>query len=200
MHYISDMLYWIATGLLVPVVILLIVLFIRALLLLGSFFGQYISIKKVRKEFRTVIQRMTSQNVEEWETLLPDAKHSPFIDCIKEMTENHESQAKVRHLVDNYEIMTQRELYPSNLLLKMGPMLGLMGTLIPMGPALVGLSSGDIASMAYNMQVAFATTVVGLASSAIGFITKQFKQNWYAQDLADLEYLSDLIEECHEKK
>ena len=34
----------------------------------------------------------------------------------------------------------------------------------------------------------------------IGFITKQFKQNWYAQDLADLEYLSDLIEECHEKK
>ena len=39
-------------------------------------------------------------------------------------------------------------------------MLGLMGTLIPMGPALVGLSTGDIASMAYNMQVAFATTAV----------------------------------------
>ena len=31
-------------------------------------------------------------------------------------------------------------------------------------------------------------------------VTKQFKQNWYAQDLSDLEYLSDLIEECHEKK
>ena len=198
MHYISDMLYWIATGLLVPVVILLIVLFIRALLLLGSFFGQYISIKKVRKEFRTVIQRMTSQNVEEWETLLPDAKHSPFIDCIKEMAENHESQAKVRHLVDNYEIMTQRELYPSNLLLKMGPMLGLMGTLIPMGPALVGLSSGDIASMAYNMQVAFATTVVGMLIAAIGVVTLQVKQRWKAREMNDLEFISNRLD--HEKK
>ena len=53
----------------------------------------------------------------------------------------------------------------------MGPVLGLMGTLIPMGPALVGLSSGDIASMAYNMQVAFATTVVGLVIGAIGTLT-----------------------------
>ena len=200
MHYISDMLYWIATGLLVPVVILLIALFIRSLLLIGNFFGQYISVKKVRKEFRTVLQGMTSENLGSWRSSLSDKQHSPFIECIKQMEENCENKAMVRHLVDNYEIMTQKELYASNLLLKMGPMLGLMGTLIPMGPALVGLSAGDIASMAYNMQVAFATTVVGLASSAIGYITKQFKQNWYAQDLADLEYLSDLIEVYHEKK
>lgn len=78
---------------------------------------------------------------------------------------------------------------------KMGPMLGLMGTLIPMGPALVGLSTGDIASMAYNMQVAFATTVVGLFSSAIGFITQQVKQRWYLQDMTNLEFLSELLTE-----
>ena len=76
----------------------------------------------------------------------------------------------------------------------MGPMLGLMGTLIPMGPALVGLSTGDIASMAYNMQVAFATTVVGLFSSAIGFITQQVKQRWYL-DMTNLEFLSELLTE-----
>ena len=78
-----------------------------------------------------------------------------------------------------------------------GPMLGLMGTLIPMGPALVGLSTGDIASMAYNMQVAFATTVVGLFSSAIGFITQQVKQRWYLQDMTNLEFLSELLTEKH---
>ena len=77
----------------------------------------------------------------------------------------------------------------------MGPMLGLMGTLIAMGPALVGLSTGDIASMAYNMQVAFATTVVGLFSSAIGFITQQVKQRWYLQDMTNLEFLSELLTE-----
>lgn len=46
MNYISDILYWISTGLLVPVIILLIVLFGRALLLIGSFFGQYLSVRK----------------------------------------------------------------------------------------------------------------------------------------------------------
>ncbi len=62
-------------------------------------------------------------------------------------------------------------------------------------PALVGLSTGDIASMAYNMQVAFATTVVGLFSSAIGFITQQVKQRWYLQDMTNLEFLSELLTE-----
>ena len=46
MNYVSDILYWISTGLMVPVIVLLIVMFIRALLLIGSFFGQYLSIRK----------------------------------------------------------------------------------------------------------------------------------------------------------
>ena len=72
---------------------------------------------------------------------------------------------------------------------------GLMGTLIPMGPALVGLSTGDIASMAYNMQVAFATTVVGLVVSAIGFLTQQVKQRWAVKNLTILEYLVDVVKQ-----
>jgi biopolymer transport protein ExbB/TolQ len=68
-----------------------------------------------------------------------------------------------------------------------------MGTLIPMGPALVGLASGDIASMAYNMQVAFATTVIGLVVSAIGFITQQARERWYVRDLSLLEYVAELV-------
>ena len=64
-----------------------------------------------------------------------------------------------------------------------------------MGPALVGLASGDIASMAYNMQVAFATTVVGLVVSAIGFLTQQAKERWALRNLTMLEYLADIVRE-----
>jgi hypothetical protein len=46
MNFISDILYWISTGLLVPVIVLLIILFCRALLLAGSFYGQYMSIRR----------------------------------------------------------------------------------------------------------------------------------------------------------
>ena len=80
-------------------------------------------------------------------------------------------------------------------MVKIGPMLGLMGTLIPMGPALVGLATGDIGSMAYNMQVAFATTVVGIVIGAIGFITLQVKQRWVADDMNILEYVVESLNE-----
>ncbi len=74
-------------------------------------------------------------------------------------------------------------------MIKFGPMLGLMGTLIPMGPALVGLATGDIASMAYNMQVAFATTVVGMLVAGIGLATLQVRQRFYARSLNTLDFL-----------
>jgi biopolymer transport protein ExbB/TolQ len=47
--------------------------------------------------------------------------------------------------------------------------------------------------MAYNMQVVFATTVVGLVISAIGLVTLQFKQRWYANDIYRLEYVSRIL-------
>ena len=99
-------------------------------------------------------------------------------------------------MLSDYEIAADKDLGTSKTLSKMGPMLGLMGTLIPMGPALVGLSTGDIGSMAYNMQVAFATTVVGLFSAAIGFITQQVKQRWYTRDLNRLEFVSEVLDDC----
>ena len=100
-----------------------------------------------------------------------------------------------QRLLADFEIGADKDLATSKTLGKMGPMLGLMGTLIPMGPALVGLSTGDIASMAYNMQVAFATTVVGLFAAAIGFITGQVKQRWYLKEMTDLEFVAELLNE-----
>ena len=71
----------------------------------------------------------------------------------------------------------------------------LIGTLIAMSPALVGLSTGDIAGMAYNMQVVFATTVVGLVVSAVGLVSLQFKQRWYAKDVNNLDYVARKLNE-----
>lgn len=110
----------------------------------------------------------------------------------KQIVEAKGDDARIELLLSEYEIEASKELSTSKMLTKIGPILGLMGTLIPMGPALVGLSTGDIASMAYNMQVAFATTVVGLVVSAIGFITQQVEERWSIQNITMLEYLADV--------
>lgn len=195
MNYISDILYWISTGLLVPVIVLLIVLFIRSLLLIGSFFGQYMAIRKTEALLKQELDSLTIDKLPELGGKLPSRSGSLIMTYIHRILAMKDNPAHVQRLLAEYEITADKDLAISKTLTKMGPMLGLMGTLIPMGPALVGLSTGDISSMAYNMQVAFATTVVGLFAAAIGFITQQVKQRWYLQDMTNLEFLAELLNE-----
>ena len=196
MNYISDVLFWISNGLLVPVVVLLILFFLRSLLLIGNFFGQYLQIRKVDRLFMTKVEALTPATVGELRASLPANTKSPLLSCLAGMLDTTKDRAHRQLLLSDYEIAADKDLGTSKTLSKMGPMLGLMGTLIPMGPALVGLSTGDIGSMAYNMQVAFATTVVGLFSAAIGFITQQVKQRWYTRDLNRLEFVSEVLDGC----
>ena len=195
MNIISDILYWISTGLLVPDIVLLIVLFGRALLLVGSFYGQYLSIRKTEALLRNELNALTPATVMELADKLPEKSSSLVISYIRQVLQAHESPAQIQRLLANFEIAADKDLAISKTLTKLGPILGLMGTLIPMGPALAGLASGDIASMSYNMQIAFATTVVGLVAGAVGFLTQQVKQRWYLQDMTNLEFLSELLNE-----
>lgn len=198
MNYISDILYWISTGLLVPVIVLLIFFFLRSLLLIGSFFGQYLAIRRTASLISTEVDSLTKENVQSLAERLPKKNPSLVVTYMNRLLAADSAAMRQRLLAD-FEIEADKDLSTSKTLSKMGPMLGLMGTLIPMGPALVGLSTGDIASMAYNMQVAFATTVVGLFAAAIGFITQQVKQRWYLQDMTNLEFVAELLNESNGK-
>ena len=193
MELISDILYWISSGLLVPVIVILIFLFLRSLILVGSFFGQYLAIRKASAQVRKALTGVTRDNVESVIDALPKKSQMLVIRFIKQMIEARDNAAEVQRLQAEFEIEADRDLSTSKMLSKLGPMLGLMGTLIPMGPALAGLASGDIESMARNMQVAFATTVTGLVAAAIGYVTQQVKQRWYLQDMTNLEYLAEVL-------
>ena len=200
MNAISDIMFWISTGLLVPVIVLLILLFFRSLLLVGSFFGQYVSIRKTDKLIREQMETLHVNNVDHFAEKLPEKSNSLVVMFMKRILAEQQNKAQVQRLFANFEIAADKDLAISKTLTKLGPILGLMGTLIPMGPALVGLSTGDIASMAYNMQVAFATTVIGLVAGAIGFLTQQVKQRWYLQDMTNLECLVEVLNEKNEKR
>lgn len=194
MNYISDILYWISTGLLVPVVVLLIFFFLRSLLLVGGFFGQYMATRRTASLLGKELEGLAAADVAGLSERLPHKNPSLVVAYMGRLLKA-DSAAGRRKVLADFEIEADKDLSTSKTLSKMGPMLGLMGTLIPMGPALVGLSTGDIASMAYNMQVAFATTVVGLFSAAIGFVTGQVKRRWYLQDMTNLEFVAELMDE-----
>jgi biopolymer transport protein ExbB/TolQ len=81
----------------------------------------------------------------------------------------------------------RRRIERSDLLTRVAPMLGLMGTLIPLGPGLAGLGRGDIAILTGAIQVAFDTTVLGLLVGIIGFILGKLRRRWYDQLIDALE-------------
>lgn len=189
MTSISNALFWISNGLLVPVVVLLLLFFGRAILMVGVFFGEFWQKTRLQQQVNGILEEMTPDTAGELYSRLPENKNIPLLRCLEKLYTHKENAAYCERLLANYEVEAEKELGRSRTFIKLGPMLGLMGTLIPMGPALVGLSTGDIASMAYNMQVAFATTVVGMVIAAIGVVTLQIKQRWYARDMNDLEYI-----------
>ena len=195
MNVISNILFWISTGLLVPVIVLLIFFFIRALILIGGFMGQYMQTKKTTDILYKDIEKLLPQTLDAFEMKLAGQQPSVLKAFAEKLIANRGDKGKLELMLSEYEIEADKNLATSKVLTKMGPILGLMGTLIPMGPALVGLSTGDISSMAYNMQVAFATTVVGLVVSAIGFLTQMVKQRWAVKNLTILEYLADVVKQ-----
>ena len=161
METISNTLFWISNGLLVPVVVLLLLFFLRAIILAGGFFGEFYQRMKLQKQFTETLENIIPENIDGLLQQLPSAGNSPLLRSLSKLSAHRDDAAYCEHLLANYEVEAEKELERSRTFIKLGPMLGLMGTLIPMGPALVGLAQGDISSMAYNMQVAFATTVVG---------------------------------------
>lgn len=194
MDQITNLLYWLSTGLLVPVIIFLLFFFAKSLWMIGGFYGAYISRTKVNVKLNKELELM---EINEFLASIPEEskKENQLITFLNRIKSAPKRGVVLDKILGDYEIVADQDLGQSKLLVKIGPMLGLMGTLIPMGPALVGLATGDVASMASNMQVAFATTVVGIIIGAVGFITLQVKQRWAAGDMNILEYVIESIKQ-----
>ena len=194
MKYVSNVLFWISNGLLVPVIVGLLYFFVNSILLLGIFFNQYLTHSKQTKLLKKTLDSLRADDMEKLTVEAGKLPQSNFTDFLRNIVETP-SKAYSNRLLADYEVRADAELGKYKLLTKFGPILGLMGTLIPMGPALAGLATGDVASMAYNMQIAFATTVVGLFVGAIGYVLLQIKQRWFVAELADIEFIADLKEQ-----
>jgi hypothetical protein len=175
MEYISRALFGIANILLIPDVIMLIIFFIRSIILLVTTSMQYANRRK-------------------------DGHGSLYTKYRNLLYDQEPSEAYADYLAAQMEAEAAKDVNLSRLLTKLGPVLGLIGTLISMSPALVGLSTGDISGMAYNMQVVFSATVVGLVISVVGLFTQQLKSRWHQQDISRLEYVSSQYIEKHEKE
>jgi biopolymer transport protein ExbB/TolQ len=114
-----------------------------------------------------------------------------------DLIRNYQTQrlaVKPLKLLQEYEFYTVKRLERTRLLVRLGPMLGLMGTLIPLSPALEALANGDTQELSDNLRIAFSVTVIGLLIGGLAFAVSIIRDRIYSQDISDLEYLLELLE------
>jgi biopolymer transport protein ExbB/TolQ len=101
---------------------------------------------------------------------------------------------RVGKALADFDFASLRRLERTRVLVRAGPALGLMGTLIPLAPALAGLAEGDVAQLSRNLRVAFSVTVLGLVIGAVAFAISLVRDRLYGQDLSDLEFVVATLE------
>jgi biopolymer transport protein ExbB/TolQ len=171
----------ISNAMLYPVLILLIILVALCFVFAGDMISEY------------------SKRSKDFDEKFKEGHLRGFRGEVKRLVAEHRNprdedvlSVKIGRLLQEYEAEAGRKLGNTRLLIRIGPMLGLMGTLIPLGPALLGLSAGDIEQLANNLVIAFTSTVVGLLIGTVSLTVASVRQRWYSQDLDDMEYMAEL--------
>jgi biopolymer transport protein ExbB/TolQ len=121
--------------------------------------------------------------------------HAVFAEILEEVSAASPSDSSyLSKSIADFDLGSLQRLERTRLLVRAGPALGLMGTLIPLSPALSGLASGNIKQLTDNLRVAFSVTVLGLLIGVVAFGISLVRDRMYAQDLSDVEFIAAELE------
>ncbi len=198
---IMQIMFLLSGSLLYPVVIILLALVIWTLIALGHMVSEYSERTRDLKKLKDTIHKsrkfIHENQTEEAAALLRGSESNPqikeFLGEICTILGNETFSIESEKMLQDYEITLRCKLDKLKILTRTAPMLGLMGTLIPLGPALMGLTSGDIQMLASNLVIAFSTTILGLLIAGIAYALLLTKKRWYLQDIGDMEYVVDVL-------
>lgn len=124
---------------------------------------------------------------------LPASLRSFLADVETQKAEGALGHGGFEHLVMECEERLRRTINAPRALVKVGPSLGLLGTLIPMGSSLASLATGNLQAMAGQMVVAFTTTIIGLATGTLAYVVTVVRQNWINETVREQRYLAERI-------
>jgi biopolymer transport protein ExbB/TolQ len=147
----------------IPVIIVLLLLLAATVFLLGTLAVEAFT---QRKKLSGIRERLLAQTAE----AAPERRETLAIRLVRAERARREGIVKI-----------------SDAITKLGPMFGLLGTLIPLGPGILALGRGDTFTLSQSLLTAFDTTVAGLISAAVAFVISSVRKRWYAKHIMALE-------------
>lgn len=182
-----------------PVVILLILLLAFAVFSVGWIIAEFFSEHRHMKEDLPALLEHLRDNETDLEAAIAESKLNHRQKAtLHELTQHPDfTRPLLDDLADN--LLEQEQAHYDHMIKftdlasKLGPMLGLLGTLIPLGPGIIALGQGDTYTLSVSLMTAFDTTVAGLCIAAVCMIVSTIRRRWYAAYMADLETLTSCV-------
>ena len=188
----------------VPVIVLLVLFLLAAAALVGWLISEScterrhlkLALPALMEMLRTASDREAA--VEESgllrrqkDALLELLRHPDFTDATRE--------ALAIELLEREQDRYDSIVKLSELLARLAPMLGLLGTLIPLGPGIIALGQGDTYTLSTSLLTAFDTTIAGLVAAALAIVVSAIRRRWYREYGSVLEALCTEVLELTKK-
>jgi len=179
-----------------PVMALLWVCVAAAVFMAGSCLVDFVARTRERRGFDIAewLRGGTALGAsEDRRSRLPSWLREMLADVERARAEHALTEGGLEHLVLEREERVRRSLNAARVLVKVGPSLGLLGTLIPMGSSLASLATGNLEAMAGQMVVAFTTTIIGLATGTLAYVVAAARQSWVNETIREQRYIAEHI-------
>ena len=201
---ISDILRAVAGSMETPVVVILILLMAAAVFMLGWLIAEALGERrKLTKALPELLDQLRAgAGAEEMaaviqgagllrrqkEALIELTKHPDFTPVMRE--------ALAAQLLEAEDAHFSRIVQLTELIARLGPIFGLLGTLIPLGPGIIALGQGDTFTLSESLLIAFDTTVAGLLAAALASVISAVRRRWYRRYGSDLETVAECLLEA----
>ena len=178
---IHDILRAVSGALEVPVIVLLVLFLLAAAALVGWLISESCT---ERRHLKLALPALK-------DALLELLRHPDFTDATRE--------ALAIELLEREQDRYDSIVKLSELLARLAPMLGLLGTLIPLGPGIIALGQGDTYTLSTSLLTAFDTTIAGLVAAALAIVVSAIRRRWYREYGSVLEALCTEVLELTKK-
>lgn len=183
-----------------PVILILLLLMAVGLVVAGSFVVEYFTEhRRMKEKIPAFITELEGKSADKQKELIEaSGLLTRQKKALLELLDQSHMPAECREslaaqLLYEEESHYQRIVQFTDIIVRIAPMFGLLGTLIPLGPGLTALSSGDTTTLSYSLMSAFDTTATGLIVAAVTFVVSTLRKRWYDAYTTGLETIMDIL-------
>ena len=195
---LSNALRAVASSLQTPVICVLLLMIAVMIVMTGTVIAEYFTERiHLRAKLPELVDKLREKDSSIEEIIENSGLLKRQKKALLELTKHKELTGAMRESLAVRLIYQEREHYDlivkiTDLVARLGPMFGLLGTLIPLGPGIIALGRGDTYTLSTSFLTAFDTTIAGLISAAVAFVISAIRKKWYANYMSSLE----LVMEC----